>query len=678
MSIITNKEAVRSFHKTISQKEKEKFNITFDEFNKYLENDEWRKKAYDNITKLGYPYSFDDFERTLGVIKSDLPSPTDELQQMSRPENNTAIINDLSKNLLEESKRMGIQPTKNEERTFGDLYDSGDIYSYMEKADEQGNKKTVSALNDYAKERRKAEVEAIDKQIAELEKKDGYYNQRAISALKNARENLLAPSKYDDITWKRNFVSDALRGLWQNLDEEKIPYAGAFVEAGDYIKAAGIIKDINDNKEISKDDEDFLNAFMTFVNSSREDTSIGYKGGSAAAESAPLAAEMAVAGMTLGGSGAATVAAQTAKKTAMKAALEVIKKYAKKTAKGAAKHAGMTAMNPTVWAKEMSQDYFGHAARGEDYTTRDVFTGIGSALLTTGVERGTGKLLSPITKHIPMPNILKQTGKLAKYAALDDVPTEIAEEYIEALASLGRSYIDPIADKEAKEGMREGWSELTTAEGLGTTATSVVLMSLMGKGVNAGLLAKKNRDLKKSAADISEKLSNLELEESAKNDIMSTLVNSKVEDGGYALSICNKKLREAGVSNEVISNFYESALKYLQNKASANSYMSEFDKAYNSLSKEEKAEFDKAIIDEINQQRAGKLAANVIDKHSGNTVFTDESGSKTYTKEQLYDIFHSGGKTEAEKAVYNTLRDDIEKELPYLLVIIVKQHRCFC
>ena len=169
MSIITNKEAVRSFHKTISQKEKEKFNITFDEFNKYLENDEWRKKAYDNITKLGYPYSFDDFEITLGVVKSDLPSPTDELQQMSKPENNKEMLSHLPQNLQEESKKMGIQPPKNEERTFDDLYNSGDIYSYMEKADEQGNDKTLRELNNYAKERRKAEVEAIDKKIAELE-----------------------------------------------------------------------------------------------------------------------------------------------------------------------------------------------------------------------------------------------------------------------------------------------------------------------------------------------------------------------------------------------------------------------------------------------------------------------------------------------------------------------------
>lgn len=668
MSIITNKEAVRSFHKTISQKEKEKFNITFDEFNKYLENDEWRKKAYDNITKLGYPYSFDDFERTLGVVKSDLPSPTDELQQMSKPENNKEMLSHLPQNLQEESKKMGIQPPKNEERTFDDLYNSGDIYSYMEKADEQGNDKTLRELNNYAKERRKAEVEAIDKKIAELENKGGYWNQRAISAYKNAKENLNAPSKYDDVTWTRNFVADAALGLWQNLDEEKIPYGGAAIEAGDYIKAAGIIKDINNKKEISEDDKDFLNAFMAFINSSREDTSIGYKGGAATSESVPLVAEMAVAGMTLGGSGAATVAAQTAKKTATKAAMEVIKEYAKKTAKGAAKHVGITAMTPTVWAKEMSQDYFGHAARGEDYGVGDFFTGVGSALLTTGVERGTGKLLSPITKHIPIPNILKQTGKWAKYAALDDIPTEIAEEYIEALASLGRSYIDPIADKEAKEGMRESWKELTTAEGFGTTATSVAIMSLMGKGVNAGLLKKKNSDLKKSAAAISKTLSNLEVGGDVTNGIMSTLANSKVEDGGYALSICNKKLRDAGVDNKVISEFNKSALEYLQNKASANSYMSEFNEAYNNLSKEDKASLDKAIINEMNQQRAGRLATNVVGKHANNTVFTDESGSKTYTKEQLLEILQSGGKTEAEKAVYNTLRDDIEKELPYLLV----------
>ena len=219
MSTITNKEGLRNVHRKLATNIKG-WDMSFEDFAKAMEDDEKRSNVNHNIKIYfpGYSGTDEEFDKALGVIKSDLPSPTDELQQMSKPENNTAIINDLSKNLQEESKKMGIQPPKNEERTFDDLYNSGDIYSYMKKADEQGNDKTLRELNNYAKERRKAEVEAIDKKIAELEKNGG--DQRAISTYKNAKENLLAPSKYDDITWKRNFVADAALGLWKNLDEE--------------------------------------------------------------------------------------------------------------------------------------------------------------------------------------------------------------------------------------------------------------------------------------------------------------------------------------------------------------------------------------------------------------------------------------------------------------------------
>ena len=107
MSTITNKEGLRNAHRKLATNIKG-WDMSFEDFAKAMEDDKKRSNFNRNIKKYFPKYSATDEEldKALGVIKSDLPSPTDELQQMSKPENNTAIINDLSQNLLEESQRI--------------------------------------------------------------------------------------------------------------------------------------------------------------------------------------------------------------------------------------------------------------------------------------------------------------------------------------------------------------------------------------------------------------------------------------------------------------------------------------------------------------------------------------------------------------------------------------------
>jgi hypothetical protein len=107
MSTITNKESLRNIHYNLTKKING-WDMSFEDFAKSMEDASVRHNVNNSLKVYfpGYSATDEEFDSSLGVIKSDLPSPTDEIQQMSRPENNTAIINDLSKNLLKESNEI--------------------------------------------------------------------------------------------------------------------------------------------------------------------------------------------------------------------------------------------------------------------------------------------------------------------------------------------------------------------------------------------------------------------------------------------------------------------------------------------------------------------------------------------------------------------------------------------